>query len=67
MNANCDVLLTSAGVKGCTLDVTTATIITVSMADVSSTSSTTDDDGCSDDKRNNKKSLPKHEDNGFKP
>ncbi len=40
-NANCNVLPTSAGVKGCTLEVTTATIVTVSMANASSTSSAT--------------------------
>jgi hypothetical protein len=33
-NANCNVLLTSAGVKGPMLNATTATIVTVSMADV---------------------------------
>ncbi len=32
-NANCHVLPTSAGVKGCTLDAKTATILTISMAD----------------------------------
>jgi hypothetical protein len=32
-NANCNVLQTSTGVKGHTLDAMTATIITVSMAD----------------------------------
>jgi hypothetical protein len=42
MNANCDILMTSAGVKGCMLDATMATIIIVSMAnDASSTSSRT--------------------------
>jgi hypothetical protein len=33
MNKNSNVLPTSAGVKGCTLNATTATIVTISMAD----------------------------------
>jgi hypothetical protein len=33
MDANCNVLPTSAGATGCTLDATMATIITISMAD----------------------------------
>jgi hypothetical protein len=39
MNTNCNGWLTSAGVKGCTLDPTMATIITVSMTNARSTSS----------------------------
>ncbi len=40
-NANCNIPLTSTGVKGRTLDTTTATIVTVSMANGSSTSTAT--------------------------
>ncbi len=65
MNANCTVSPNSAGAKGCTLNVTTATIVTVSMADASSTSSATT--AVAANKRDNKKSLPEREDKGFKP
>jgi hypothetical protein len=41
MNTNCNVLATSSGVKGHALNSTMATIVTVSMADASSTSSAT--------------------------
>ncbi len=41
MNANCNLSPTSTGVRGRTLDATTATILTVSMTDASNTSSTT--------------------------
>ncbi len=41
MNANCNVLPTSAGVKGRTLDARTKTIVTISMTNASSTSSAT--------------------------
>ncbi len=40
-NANCNILPTSAGATGCMLNATTATIVTISMANASSTSSTT--------------------------
>ncbi len=41
MNANWNIPPTSAGVKGCTLDARTATIVTIRMADASSSSSAT--------------------------
>ncbi len=40
-NANCNIPLTSTGVKGRTLDTTTATIVNLSMANASSTSTAT--------------------------
>jgi hypothetical protein len=40
-NANCNISPTSSGVKGCTLNATTATIVTVSMANKNNTSSVT--------------------------
>ncbi len=53
-NANCIVLPTSTGAKGCTLNAMTATIITISMADASSTISATT--AVVADKLDNKKS-----------
>jgi hypothetical protein len=64
-NANCIVLLTSAGAKGPTLDATMTTIITIRMANKSSTSSTTT--AIAMNKRNKKRSLPERKDKGFKP
>jgi hypothetical protein len=57
-------LPTNAGAKGCTLNAKTATIVTISMADASSTSSAMT--AVTANKGNNKKSLPKQEDKGFK-
>ncbi len=66
-NANCNIPPISTGVKGCMLDETKATIVTVSMTNASSTSSAMDNGGRSNNKGNNKKSLPERKDKGFKP
>ncbi len=64
--ANCHLLQTSAGATGCMLDAMMATSVTVSMADVSSTSSALTSVAATN-KCNDTKSPPHCKDKDFKP